>query len=114
MSRKSDLEQMIRESYGIIREYEQAIQTSDRPEESLRARREVERQWAHIAQYWQEYRPLAGRAVPPDVAEIAARVGGDVRPAPSPGSAVFDQRGQQVGTQINVAGDYVVRRDDEE
>jgi hypothetical protein len=52
------------------------------------------------------------------MAEIAAHFAG-----PAPGSSgetstaghrsastLFDQRGQQVGTQINVAGDYVDRR----
>lgn len=39
-----------------------------------------------------------------EVAELEARLG--LAGAPSPTVAVFDQRGQQVGTQTNVAGDY--------
>ena len=38
VSRKTDLEQSIRESYSLIREYEDIIRLSDRPKEKLRAR----------------------------------------------------------------------------
>jgi hypothetical protein len=38
MSRKTDLEQSIRESHGLIREYEDIIRLSDRPKEKLRAK----------------------------------------------------------------------------
>jgi hypothetical protein len=40
--RRADLEQSIRESYGIIREYEAIVRTSDRPEEKVRARRIIQ------------------------------------------------------------------------
>ena len=36
MSRKTDLEQSIRESYSLIRQYENIIRLSDRPKEKLR------------------------------------------------------------------------------
>ena len=39
-----------------------------------------------------------------EVAELEARLNGAATAVPS--TLVFDQRGQQVGTQINVAGDY--------
>ena len=42
MARKDDLEQAIRESYKIIREYENIIRTSERPEEKARARRVID------------------------------------------------------------------------
>ena len=42
MSRKTDLEQSIRESYSLIREYEDIIRLSDRPKEKLHAKREIE------------------------------------------------------------------------
>jgi len=53
------------------------------------------------------------------VAEMEARLGGATG-APSPArhserseeSRIFDQRGQQVGTQINVAGDYIAVQGD--
>lgn len=121
MSRKSDLERLMRESVAIVHEYERTIQTSDRPEERLRAQREVERQWGQIERGLAEYRRLAGGAWPADVAEMAAHFT-DKAPAATdtglpPASTVFDQRGQHVGTQINVAGDIIDRRrvsDDEE
>jgi hypothetical protein len=71
MGRRSDLETWIRESYGIIHDYEGQIQTSDRPEEKLRAQRAIEQQWNLIRGYLDEYEPLAGDGVPPDIAEIA-------------------------------------------
>ena len=40
MSRKDDLEQLVRDSYDIIHQYEEVIQTSDRPEEVQRAQRQ--------------------------------------------------------------------------
>jgi hypothetical protein len=110
MSRKGDLESHIRESYGIVREYEDLIRTSDRPEEKLRARRAIEGQWALIEGYLEEYRRLAGGAWPPDLVEIAAHFqGGSAPPPRAPGGRerpLFDQRGQHVERQINVAGDY--------
>lgn len=39
MTRQDDLERYIRESYAIIRQYEDILRTSDRPEEKARARR---------------------------------------------------------------------------
>jgi hypothetical protein len=110
MSRREDLENHIRESYGIIREYEAIRQVSDRPEEKQRARRLIDAQWALIEGYLAEYRRLAGGDWPPDIREIAAHFqagsGPEPAPAPSAGRAttVFNQRGQHVGQQINVAG----------
>jgi hypothetical protein len=57
--RKTDLEQHIRACYGIVREYEEMVQTSDRPEEKLRAQREIGEQWALVRGYLDEYRALA-------------------------------------------------------
>jgi hypothetical protein len=108
MSVRSDLEENMRTSYGIIREYEQTIQTSDRPEERQRAQREVDRQWAHIERYLAEYKRLVPTPWPDEIAALAAHFGA-APPSAGPGraSTVFDQRGQHVGTQINVAGDYI-------
>ncbi len=83
MSRKTDLEHHIRESYSLIREYEGIIRTSGRPEEKARARRVIGEQWALIEGYVGEYCRLAGDALPADVAEIAARFAGDGEPAPT-------------------------------
>ena len=74
MTRKSDLEQHIRESYRLIREYEEIQRTSDRPEEKARARRNIEEQWGLIKGYLAEYVPLCERlnlAMPEDIVEIA-------------------------------------------
>jgi len=71
MSRRTDLEEWIRQSYALIREYEGIVQTSDRPEEKARATRIMREQWGLIGKYLTEYRRLAGDALPPDIAEIA-------------------------------------------
>jgi hypothetical protein len=118
MSRKDDLEGHIRESYEIIREYEAMLRTSDRPEEKLRARRSIDDQWALIEGYLGEYQRLAGGAWPQDIAEIAARFepggarassaapAGGLASAGTGGAILFHQDRQNVGQQINVAGDY--------
>jgi hypothetical protein len=71
ISRKADLERSIRESYEIIRGYEQDIQVSNRHEERLQAQRQIERQWGNISQYLEEYTRLVGNRFPSDIAEIA-------------------------------------------
>jgi hypothetical protein len=71
-SRRADLEQHIRDSYEIIREYERMIQTSDRPEEKLRARRTIEEQWNRVREYLAEYARLVNGTWPRDIAEITA------------------------------------------
>lgn len=76
MPRKEDLEQSIRESYGIILDHEFDIRTSARPEETLRSRRMIDRQWELIWGYLKEYAPLGGAQQPADIAEIAARFSG--------------------------------------
>jgi formylglycine-generating enzyme required for sulfatase activity len=73
VSRKEDLEQSIRESYRIIREYEAILRTSDRPEERARARRAIDEQWDHVKGYLAEYSSLVGGALPEEIAQIAAR-----------------------------------------
>ena len=109
MSHKTDLERRTRESYGLICEYQEIISTSGDPKERARSRRVIAEQWALIKDYLAEYKKLAPTPWPVEIAEIAAHF--DNPPpagtAGTPASAVFDQRGQQVGTQINVAGDYI-------
>lgn len=72
MSRREDLERYIRQSYEIIRDYEEMIQTSNRPEDKQQAQRAVDRQWGLIEGYLKEYLPLVGDALPSDIREIAA------------------------------------------
>ena len=73
MSRKDDLEQSIRESYDIVRQYKAIIRTSDRPEEKLRARRVIDAQWILVEGYLAEYRPLVEDVLPGEIAQIAAQ-----------------------------------------
>jgi hypothetical protein len=73
MTRRDDLERLIRESYEIILEYEETIQTSNRGEEKLRAQRQIDRQWKLIESYLEECTALVGGVLPPDIAEIATR-----------------------------------------
>jgi hypothetical protein len=73
MARKDDLESHIRESYGILHDYEDILRTSDRPEEKARARRIIEEQWSLVEGYLAEYRPLVDDALPGDIAQIAVR-----------------------------------------
>jgi hypothetical protein len=76
MTRKHDLEKHIRESYDIIRQYEQIIQTSNRPEEVARARRKIDEQWRLIKEHLNEYVTLSQRLqmnIPDDLLEVASR-----------------------------------------
>lgn len=76
MARRSDLERHIRESYDIIRQYEQIIRTSNRPEERARAKRKVGGQWELIKGFLNEYISLCQRlrlAIPDDLLEIIPR-----------------------------------------
>jgi len=70
MSRKDDLERHIRQSYAIIREYEDIVRTSGQPEEGVRAQRQIDRQWGLIKDYLEEYSSLVDTPFPPDIAEI--------------------------------------------
>lgn len=73
MGRKEDLEQNIRESYELIREYEAVIRTSSEPIEKARARRGIEEQRLLIEGYLGEYYPIIKRlnvVIPEDIAEI--------------------------------------------
>jgi hypothetical protein len=73
VSRKTDLEHHISESYDLIRQYEAIVQTSSDPKEKARSKRAIDEQWGLIEGYLAEYRRLAGEAWPADIAEIAAR-----------------------------------------
>jgi len=84
MSRKDDLERHIRNSYDIIRQYEEMVQTSDRPEEVQRAQRKIEEQWGLIRGPLVEYLALCrrrGLAVPEEISEIAATFGPELEGA---------------------------------
>jgi hypothetical protein len=89
LSRRADLEQSIRECYGIIRDYEKIIETTDRPEVKARARREMDEQWELVRGYLDEYRVIPEDEWPQDIVEIAARFSSEATnapPEPPPGS----------------------------
>ena len=76
MTRREDLEENVRQSYQLIREYEDILRLSADPREKARARRAIEEQWALIEGYLNEHLPLCrslATPIPPDIAEIAAR-----------------------------------------
>ena len=73
-SRKADLEESIRESYIIVREYEVTLRTSNRAEEKQWAQARIREQWGLIERYLDEYRRLTGGMLPADIDEIAARL----------------------------------------
>jgi hypothetical protein len=90
MGRRSDLEGSIRESYDIIREHETILQTSNRPEEKLRARRAIDQQWELIREYLGEHLPLVGSTLPADIAEMSADIA-EIAAHFSPGQAASAQ-----------------------
>lgn len=76
MGRKDDLEQLILDGYRLIRDHQQIIQVSDRPEEKLRSVRQTEHHWALIEGCLREYIDLwqfRQWPVSDEVVEIAAR-----------------------------------------
>jgi hypothetical protein len=78
-SPRTDLEQDIRESYALIREYEDIVRTTDRPEEKARARRIIEEQQTLIQGYLVQYLLICDKTdapIPEDVVKIADLFGG--------------------------------------
>jgi hypothetical protein len=71
VSRKDDLVQHVRESYALVREYEEILRLSGDPKELARARREMKERWDLLRGCLEELRRLGGE-LPPDAAEIAA------------------------------------------
>jgi hypothetical protein len=76
MGRKEDLEANIRDSYKLIREYEDTLRLSSDPKEQARSRRAMDEQWMLVRGYLDEYIPLSERlrtSIPGDIIEIVAR-----------------------------------------
>lgn len=73
MSRTTDLEQSIRESYSLIRKYEDIIRLSDWPKEKQHAKREIGEQWGLIGGYLDEYLRSASEDVPVDIEQVSRR-----------------------------------------
>lgn len=75
---KSDLEDKIRSSYRLIHDYELIIQTSDRPEEKLRSKRQIGQQKEFIRDHLSQYIALCQRLEvekAEDITEIANFIG---------------------------------------
>ncbi len=71
-----ELENRIRESYGLVREYEAMRQVEDDPRARLDQDRQINTQWSLIQGYLDDYLNRVARlhlAVPPDIRQIAAR-----------------------------------------
>ncbi|RMF37221.1 MAG: hypothetical protein D6759_02545, partial [Chloroflexi bacterium] len=71
--RLADLEELIRQVYSLLREYEEILILTDDPKERLRARRHIEEQRTLLQRYLSEYRRLAqrlGRPIPPEIQEM--------------------------------------------
>jgi hypothetical protein len=78
MSRKTDLEQLIRESYSLIRQYEAIILASSDPKEKARARQQIQEQQELIKGHLEKYTPLCEHLNQPmsaDIVEIAVTFG---------------------------------------
>lgn len=73
MSRKGDLEQLIRNNYKIITKYESIMGFSERPEEQHRANHMINEQLGRIKEHLDKYIPLCINlrySVPEDIVEI--------------------------------------------
>jgi hypothetical protein len=97
MSRRTDLEENIRRSYQIVREYEAIESDTGRPEERSRAQRMRAVQWSLIQESLHEYLALCrslGLAPAEDLAELAASraPGPTTAPAAAPAGAVDARR----------------------
>jgi len=91
MSRKDDLENAIRDSYKLVREYADILRLSSDPKEQTRARRAIEEQWKLIKGYLSEYIPLCehlGQAMPQDIVEISTAIQSPFPPLSSPSTEV--------------------------
>lgn len=75
MSRRDEIEQLIRDSAGLIHEHEQTVQVGE-PEEKLRAQRAIQVQWEHIEHYLDEYRQIVPVSDwPADIVQVSAHFG---------------------------------------
>lgn len=73
MTLKTDLEQHIRESYKLIKQFEDILRLSDNPKEQARSHRVIEEQRQLINRYLTEYVPLCEKlnlSMPEDIALI--------------------------------------------
>lgn len=77
MSLQTDIERHILASYNLIREYQDVIRISDRPQEKARAESEIDQQWRLIHGYVKDYAQLIKTLhiiVPANINEILALI----------------------------------------
>ena len=94
MTLKTDLEQHIRESYKLIRQFEDILRLSDNPKEQTRSRRAIEEQRQLIRRYLAEYVPLCDRlnlTMPKDIAFIASSSLSRPQPSRDPTSMPLEE-----------------------
>lgn len=72
-NRRDNLEDLIRDGYKVVYEYEQILQTG-RPEERLNAQRMIDQQWVPIKRYLADYRACTDDPWPEDIVAIARTV----------------------------------------
>lgn len=109
MARREDLEGHIRESYRLIREYEDILRLSADPKERARARRAIEEQRTLVGEYLDEYLLICQQSgLPPcaDIAEIAARFGEEPDQPPQPGTAARPAVPPAPGTTYTIHIDH--------
>ncbi len=78
MGRREDVAALIQTEYGIIREYESLILTSDRPEEKVRSQDQVKSRQMTLQTYLVEYGKLSrklSQEVSPEIMEIGLALG---------------------------------------
>jgi formylglycine-generating enzyme required for sulfatase activity len=95
----ADLEQSIRESYHIVREYETIIRTTDRPEEEVRAWRIIREQTENVAGYLEEYRAAAHTEPDAEVAQMAESIAALCVPEPAPETRLTELDAPQIPGQ---------------
>jgi hypothetical protein len=100
MGRKEDLEQHIRESYDLIREYEEIVRLSSDPKEKARARRVIEEQRELIQSWLPEHRQLGGDALPDYITKLT---GSPPEPPPDISPAIGEPH-LQVQEQVPLLG----------
>jgi hypothetical protein len=87
MSLYTDLEQHIRQSYELIKQYEDIIRLSNKPKEQARSRRVINEQWQLIKHYLAEYILLCENlhlAMPEDITLIEALLSSSVKTSKYP------------------------------
>ncbi|HKI04709.1 MAG TPA: hypothetical protein VKK31_22200 [Thermoanaerobaculia bacterium] len=87
MERFEDIQQKIADIQKLRDEYESVLVTTDRPEERMRAERQIEIAKRLLSQFLEAFLRMCtrlGRPVPESVRELAAELLGEAAPGPAP------------------------------